>query len=267
MSKISSRRPTERVSPRVVVGVKRVAIVLAAGAALFAAVVGVEVVLALRRDYLPTEPALDIAGVFGPPDAPSLKFVVLGDSTSAGVGAGSPERSFPVVLAERLAGPGRRVTLRGLGVSGARVQDVLRDQVPQAAGLEPDLILVAIGANDVTHLTPLSDIESGIGAIVEELRRTGAPVVVAGAPDMRAAAFYEPLRTLAGWRGRVVTRAIERAARSRGATVVPLALRTGPFFDGNPAAYSADEFHPGPKGYARWADAIYPALEEALEDR
>ena len=251
----------------VVPGLKRIALSLAVTIGLFASVIGVEVVLALRRDYLPTEPALDIAGTFGPPDAPKVNLVVLGDSTSAGVGAGSPEGSFPVALAERLAASGRRVTLRGLGVSGARVQDVLRDQVPQALRLEPDLILVAIGANDVTHLTPLSDIESGIAAIVEKLSATGAPVVVAGAPDMRAAAFYEPLRTLAGWRGRAVTRAIEEAARSRGASVVPLALRTGAFFDGNPAAYSADDFHPGPKGYARWAEAIYPALEEALESR
>src|SRR3712207_9035968 len=46
------------------------------------------VVLALRRDYLPTEPVLELDATFGPADGDPLSFVVLGDSTAAGGGAG-----------------------------------------------------------------------------------------------------------------------------------------------------------------------------------
>lgn len=233
-----------------------------------AGVLGVEIYLALNRDYLPTSPALEIGGVFGPASGEHVKLVVLGDSTAAGVGAGDAARAYPTLLAERLAAGGpRRVTLVALGMSGARVRDVLEDQVPRAVAERPDVVFVGIGANDVTHLTPLDDVRYDMRAIIDALtERTKATVVVAGAPDMRAAAFLEPLRSIVGWRGRRVTSVIEEAARAAGVAVVPLAERTAGFFVEDPDEhYSADDFHPSAAGYERWADAIAPVLEEAVE--
>ena len=229
---------------------------------------GVEIVAAMRRDYVPTEPALEIAGEFGSPAASELELVVLGDSTAAGVGAGTRGNAYPTLLARRLANEGRRVRLTGLGVSGARVADVLHEQAPAASALSPDLIFVGIGANDTIHVTPLREVSADMGRALDLLLETGATVVVAGAPDMRAEAFWEPLRSLTGWRGRRVTDVIEAEARSRGVPVVPLAERTGRFFGADPDEYySADLFHPGPGGYERWADAIYPVLERALAEK
>ena len=246
---------------------KRVALGLVALVVLFAVVLGVEITLALTREYLPTEPVLEIEGTFGPPDGNPLSFVVLGDSTAAGVGVDSADDAYATLLAERLAARGRRVELLGVGVSGSRVADVLEEQIAMAVAADPDLIFVAIGANDVTHWTPLSDVERDMTAVIAALQATGAEVVVAGAPDMRAAAWLEPLRTVAGWRGRRVTAVIEAVAREAGATVVPLAKETAPYFAANPEdAYSSDEFHPGAGGYRAWADAIYPRLELALAD-
>lgn len=221
----------------------------------------------MRREYLPTEPALELGGNFGRPEDDPVRFVVLGDSTAAGVGAGNPESAYPTILARRLASRSRYVKLSVLGVSGARVQDVLDDQLPLAKEADADLIFIGIGANDALHVTALDSVRQDMISIIESLKRTDAAVVVAGAPDMRAAAFYEPLRSLAGWRGRQVARAIEEAARATGVQVVELAEETGGFFARDPAAhYSNDEFHPGPGGYRRWADAIYPKLVDALSD-
>ncbi len=221
--------------------------------------------LALNRQYLPTEPALELGGTFGPRDGSPLKFVVLGDSTAAGLGAGSAEDAYATVVAERLAEKGRRVELVALGISGARVATVLERQLPLAIDEDPDLVFVGIGANDVTHLTRLDDIERDMERMLDVLTRTGATVVVAGAPDMRAHAWHEPLRSLAGWRGRQVTDRIEGVARRRGLHVVELAEETGRLFTGRPEDfYSPDDFHPGPLGYRAWADAIYPVLEDAL---
>lgn len=247
---------------------KRVVVSVVALVVVFAVVLGVEIMLALTREYMPTEPVLVIEGTFGPPDGTPLTFVVLGDSSAAGVGAGSADNAYATLLAQRLADKGRRVELLGVGTSGARVADVLDEQIAMAVVTDPDLIFVGIGANDVTHVTPLRDVERDMRAVITALQATGAQVVVAGAPDMRAAAWYEPLRTLAGWRGGRVTAAIEAAARERGAIVVPLAKETAPYFAAHPDdAYSSDDFHPSPGGYGAWADAIYPRLEEALEDR
>jgi lysophospholipase L1-like esterase len=160
----------------------------------------------------------------------------------------------------------RRVKLVALGISGARVHDVLTEQVPEAVNAHPDLVFVGIGANDVTHLTSLGSIEQDTRALLEQLMATGATVVLAGPPDMRAKAWLEPLRTLAGWRGRRVAAAMAAVAADEGVPVVPLAEKTGPFFAAHPdTAYAADNFHPGPAGYRAWADAIYPVLTEALQ--
>ncbi len=227
-----------------------------------AVVLGVEVWLALRREYLPSVPALEVRGVFGPSDGLPLNFVVLGDSTAAGIGAGDAASAYPTLLAERLAAEtGRRVKLTGLGVSGARVADVLHDQVPQVGALEPDLVFIGIGANDVTHFTDLGQLQDDMKQVLEQVRTFETEVVVAGAPDMRVAAWLQPLRYLTYVRGKQVATAIEEVARSQGVPVVELAEETGRFFADEPAAhFSEDEFHPSPLGYRRWADAIFPVL-------
>lgn len=243
---------------------------LATGFAVVAlgAMVGAEIVVALRRDYLPTSPVLEVTGTFGPPHGRPLRFVALGDSTAAGVGAGNADLAYPSILARRLAGRrGWRVELVGIGVSGARVRDVLSDQVPRALAADPDVIFIGIGANDATHVTPLGDVRRAMGEVLDRLAPTGATIVVAGAPDMRAAAFHEPLRSLAGWRGTQVSGAIAAAAHDRGVPVVPLADETGRYFQAAPEKYlSADLFHPSAAGYEKWADAIEPVLYRAIED-
>lgn len=243
----------------------RFLLALVAAAIALAAMIGLEILLALRREYLPTDPPLAIGGTFGAASDPELTFVVLGDSTAAGLGAGHPDRAYATLLAKRLAAEGRRVRLLAFGVSGARIHDVLRHQAPMAVEAKPDLVFVGIGANDVTHLTPLDEVRADASELVERLRASGAAVVIAGAPDMRAAAWHEPLRSLAGWRGRAVAAAVEEGGREAGATTVPLAERTGPYFARDPEdAYGGDDFHPGPGGYRAWADAIYPELRPLL---
>lgn len=246
----------------------RLAARAAATVGALAALILVEVVMAMRREYLPTEPAMELGGVFGPAEGPPLRFVVLGDSTAAGLGASSPQAAYPTLIAERLASEGFRVELFALGLSGARVDDVLHLQVPRAIECAPDIIFVGVGANDAIHVTPLPSVRRDMRALIRSLKRTGAAVVVAGAPDMRAAAWGEPLRSLAGWRGRMVAAAIRGVAGGERIAVVPLAELAGPYFaEGHADAYGGDDFHPGDGGYRAWADAIYPYLQEALHAR
>lgn len=243
---------------------KAVAVVVA----LFAAVLGVEIYLAYSREYLPTAPALQLGGTFGPPDGRPLKFAVLGDSTAAGLGAGSPRHAYATVLAERLGERGWRVDLTAYGESGARVKDVATEQAPAVVGTRPDLVFIGIGANDSTHLTPLADVERSMAEALDVVEDTGAVIVVAGPPDMRADAWLEPLRSIVGWRGRQVAERIEEVAEERDVPVVQLAEEAGPFFAAHPdEAYASDMFHPGPGGYRAWADAIFPVLIEALDRR
>lgn len=232
-----------------------------------ALVIGIEIWLALTREYLPTDPPMALGGTFGDENNTILRFVVLGDSTAAGLGADDPSGAYATILGERLAKERNlQVELTALGVSGARVADVLHEQVPDVAALNPDLVFVGIGANDVTHVTPLSSIQRDMTDAIRRLKETGAKVVIAGAPDMRAAAWYQPLRWLAGLRGEQVANTIESAGHDQGVGVVELADETGHYFEADPEPhFSSDDFHPSSLGYRRWADAIYPVLEATLD--
>lgn len=244
---------------------RRAALVTVAFAGSAVALLAIEAQIARSHDFVRTPPDGDAAGVFGEPGGVPLRLVVLGDSAAAGVGAGSRSASYPFLISQRLAAEhGYRVELRVHGVSGARAADVAGTQVERALDDRPDVVLVVVGGNDVTHLTSLASVRRDMRAAVRRLRDSGARVVVGGVPDMRAHLFLEPLRSVAGWRGRVVSRSIRRVATEEGVGYVPLRERTGHFFVEDPHGhFSADAFHPGPLGYRRWAEAIYPEVAAA----
>ena len=78
-------------------------------------------------------------------------WVVLGDSLSQGIGASSVEQSWVLQTWRALAAHRRRYRVVNLSVSGARVDDVVRRQIPAIAGLAatPALVTVLVGSNDI----------------------------------------------------------------------------------------------------------------------
>src|SRR5262245_45994125 len=124
---------------------RRGGLVVAAAAVGAVLVLLVEIQLARAGNRLPDlELVLDRHGA-------GRRIVWLGDSTAAGVGASSSSGALPSQVADGLGTSGTSVT--NLAVSGARVADVLADQVPKVAGVRPDLVLISVGANDTIHLT------------------------------------------------------------------------------------------------------------------
>jgi len=180
--------------------------------------------------------------------------VWLGDSTAAGVGANGPEGSLPRQVAARLGGP---VELVVLARSGARLDEVVQQQLPRVASLDPDLVLVSAGANDVVHLASKRRFARQYREMLDGLRPI--PVVVLGVPDMGAAPrFAQPLRAIAGWRGRALDGAVRDAVGGRvDVRYVDIAGRTGPAMRREPDRYfAADRYHPNDAGYGLWADAV-----------
>ncbi len=87
---------------------------------------------------------------------PKLTYVVMGDSTSVGQG-GDYDKGIARSTARFIARD-HQVTLYNVGVSGARSASVLQLQTPEAVKLKPDVVLIAVSANDVTHLTPVKNV-------------------------------------------------------------------------------------------------------------
>lgn len=222
-----------------------------------AVVLGVEVLVARTgTDLEPTEP-FAIDGTVGAGEQPPLRVVWVGDSTAAGVGASTADATLPRLVS---IGLGRKVDLTVLAVSGARVADVVRDQAARAAALDPDIVVVDVGANDVTHLTRRRAFREDYSRLMTFGR---ARVIALGVPDMGAPPrLAQPLRGVTGWWGRRLDRAVrQEVAAQPGVTYVDIAGPTGPRFRSDPDRYfAADGFHPSDAGYRLWADAVLASL-------
>lgn len=195
---------------------------------------------------------------------PTLHFVVLGDSTAIAQG-GAYQRGYAVASAQYLA-KNHTVHWKNVAVSGARAKDVTEEQIPKALPLHPDVALIAVGANDVTHLTNLSSFRNSLVAAITTLQRTNPQIkiVLTGSPDMGSVPrFAQPVRWLAGKQTERVNRAVAKIAREQHVTFAPIAQDTGPTFRAHPELFARDKFHPNDKGYALWLPVIYTALAQA----
>lgn len=228
------------------------------------AVLAAEVQLARTGPDLPDDAPLDHDGRVGAA-GDALRMVWLGDSTAAGVGASSAELAIPRRVATLLDRP---VDVISLAVSGATISEVVAEQLPSLADARPDVVAVSIGANDVTHLTSKSAFRSAYDDLVAAAP-DGALLVVLGVPDMGAPPrLAQPLRAVAGLRGRQLDEVARAVAADHGAVYVDIAGETGPTMRSDTGRYfAADRYHPSDDGYALWADAVADALAPALERR
>jgi lysophospholipase L1-like esterase len=113
--------------------------VIAAAVGAFAGVVAFQFIRLRRLDFLPGHPGFYINRVAHPTTRDAggapIRLVVFGDSTVAGVGVDRPEDALPSMIALRVADARhRRVHVTSYGWAGARVADLVRDQVPRSLG-------------------------------------------------------------------------------------------------------------------------------------
>jgi lysophospholipase L1-like esterase len=198
----------------------------------------------------------------------ALTYVVMGDSTAAGEGA-PYSQGIAVGTATALAAD-HRVTMTNLGVSGARIKDVVNDQLAASIRLHPDLVLLSVAANDVTHLTSVGAMESSLRSIVHALK-TANPnmaIIVTGSPDMGSPPrIPRLLRGLASRRTEAINRMFRKVAAEEQLTFAPIADATGPLFRKDRSLFADDRFHPNARGYATWIRVLNEAIARALIER
>jgi lysophospholipase L1-like esterase len=237
------------------------------GVGALATALAAEVMAARRHRFVASEPPLEISGTIGPEDGDPLTLVVLGDSSVAGVGADAAEDTLTYGVAKALSDQ-YRVSLHALGVSGSRLADVVGRQLPQVHGLEPDMVLVCVGTNDVTHGTTLREARRQLRLLVDGLAEVApdAKVIVSGLPPAETAvAFHRPLRDLLGLRALLFTRLYRAELTPHGISVFDIAKLTRSAFHGKREMFSADRFHPSSAGYAFLGTVYGRAVREALE--
>jgi acyl-CoA thioesterase-1 len=177
-----------------------------------------------------------------------LRYVALGDSLAQGVGASRPERGYVGVLAARLeADTGATVQVVNLSITGVRLADLLDGQLAALATQQrPDLVTVAIGANDAGRTDP-----ERFRADFDRLCATlpdGA--LVADVPDFQGGSRRAAAATLS---------AVAREVLAMHPRLVPVALEAATSHMGW-RDYSGDLFHPSDAGHRRYAAPFIHAL-------
>jgi lysophospholipase L1-like esterase len=231
-------------------------------------VLKVEAQLARRIVGQPFEGAPDDDGLYGSGLGYPVQLLVLGDSSAAGMGADTAQQTVGAIIANGVSAlSGRPVRLTNVAVIGAESSG-LDTQLTRALEevANPDVAVILIGANDVTHRIDKSIAIRHLEQTVSALRATDCQVIVGTCPDLGTIEpVAQPLRSLARRWSRDLAAAQTVAVVEAGGRTVSLGDLLGPQFAGlSREMFSHDGFHPSPAGYARVASALLPSVCDAL---
>jgi acyl-CoA thioesterase-1 len=180
-----------------------------------------------------------------------LKIVAFGDSLTSGHRLPGDE-AYPSVLEASLKAAGIAATVINHGRNGDTTAGGVR-RLDDALAEQPDILIVAFGANDGLRGVPVSQVRANLERIVERAQSRGAAVLLVGMEAL-------PLH---GWQYTIDFHHIfpEVAAKAR-VPLVPFMLN-GVF--GNPDLMGRDGVHPNAAGARAIAANILPELRALAE--
>lgn len=190
----------------------------------------------------------------------TISLALLGDSIAWGQGASRPGDRLAPRLVAGLARHGVEARAEVLAVPGARSAQ-LPAQVDRALAAAPDVAVVVIGANDLTHQVPPEQAAADLATAVRRLRGADAEVVVAAAPDLSAVPHVPAaMRGLVRAASDRLRRLQEETVRACGGRVADPEHQGSAAFARDASLFSADRFHPSSAGYAVIAAALLPEV-------
>ena len=188
------------------------------------------------------------------------RYVALGDSFTEGVGDPDPSRPNGLrgwadrvaeVLADRA---GDEFGYANLAIRGRKLHAIIDEQLDAAVALEPDLVTIYAGANDI--LRPRVDLDALVADYDRALGRlaaTGARLLVWTAFDPGGSAIYRPVRG----RFALYNELVRESADRHGAQVVDF-WRLREYRDWR--YWDEDRMHMGPPGHQRMAIEVLDTL-------
>ncbi len=193
-----------------------------------------------------------------------IVYVALGDSTGAGVGARNG--GYVARLFQRLAERRPGSKLNNLCISGSDTEDVLRAQLEKGVAMNPDLVTLGIGINDIGHRMTLDQFSKNYDQILSTLKeKTHAEIVVTNIPDISTAPVI-PGAMRGQYQQQIIqfSKRLEEIAARHGVTVFDVYTITTKELPSHPEYFSADGFHPSDQGYALWAEQMWPTVARVI---
>ncbi len=189
------------------------------------------------------------------------RFVALGDSCTEGLDdllPGGAYRGWADRVASVLDAPGFRYA--NLGVRGRRLDQMLVEQVPLAAELSPDLVVLFGGGNDVMSGASTAQIAERVDAIVRAVTDLAPTVAVFTLSDISH-------RMPFGWRMRPRIEALNSAMRAAAARYGALLVDVWADECVNDSRYfGPDRLHLSSLGHRRLAGHLLSALDIPFDE-
>ena len=181
----------------------------------------------------------------------AMRVLAIGESTIAGVGVEDLSNALGGRFAEHLGErTGSSVIWHSLGVSGITVRRALDELVPRVPGEEFEVIVVALGGNDVFNFRSPLSFRNDMEMLVARLRARcpGAHIFFANVPMVRdAIALPHPLKYV-----------LSRLAKLHHFNLIDMVSKMQGVFYFHEVKRVTDDFfsdgvHPSEKGYDLWA--------------
>ena len=183
--------------------------------------------------------------------AEPIRIMALGDSLTAGYGLAATE-SFPAQLERELNARGIPAQVINAGVSGDTTAGGLA-RLDWALSDKPDLVIVALGANDSLRAIDPAVTRTNLASILDKLTSRNLPVLVAGT--------YAPPNLGQEYEAEF-NRIFPELAEEYGAVLYPFFL-AGVATD--PTLNQDDGIHPNVEGVAAVVQQILPYVIRLIE--
>lgn len=191
------------------------------------------------------------SGVFHPPFKGHMRIIMLGDSLTEGKGVG-PNMTLPAQLETRLRQQGYDVEVINQGVSGNTTYDG-RQRIGAIVAMKPDLLIVALGGNDMLRRIEPKEIRDNLDFILTQAKNSNTVTLLAG---IDAPALFGPLFAAK------FEKAFEDMAEKHGVTFLPDLLED---VMGVSEKNQADVIHPNAAGVATMVDNLAPYVENIIK--
>jgi len=193
--------------------------------------------------------------------AENIKYVALGDSLTYGTGADNTSQSWPAIVAGKMSSNQTSVELMNFAVPGALSQDVIDHQLAESVKVQPDLVTLLIGINDLHNFVSLDNYSKNLTLILSELKnKTKAKIVLINLPYLGTdSLLLPPYNLYFNYKTDNFNKVLNEVAKEFG--IIPIDIHsTKSMFGADKALYASDDFHPSAKGYGVWANLIYDAI-------
>lgn len=189
----------------------------------------------------------------------TIKILFLGDSLTAGVGASDYTKSFPHLVAEKIAQINNsQIEVLNLAEPGATSFTVLNDQINKIGNFKPELVFLWIGTNDVHNQISLSLYNENMEKIINKLKLDPKKINIIELLNLGDKKlmlwpyqdyFSGQIEHYNAWGVRLLN--------NSGVQILHLSSQLKNKFSNDSSLYANDLFHPNDLGYQLIANSLF----------